>query len=305
MTQYLIRRLLQIPAVLFIVASLLFILLQLGGDPVIMYLPIGASEEQHQAMRDQLGLNDPLFVQFVRSTARLARGDFGHSFRYRRPASEVIFSRLPASLQLAGSSFLLSTGLGLLMGALCAWYADTWFSRIITRMSFTMQSLPEFWIAVLLIYWLAVRKHLLPTSGYGGVRSLILPTTALVWILFPRIYLLSRASLLEVMKQAYITTARAKGNTESRILWIHALRNALVTITPYIGLLPARLIGGAVVIEQIFAWPGIGRLAVEGVIRRDMALVHGTSLMLAGVILLSSLTVDVANAFIDPRIRVQ
>lgn len=270
-----------------------------------MYLPIGASEEQHQRMRDQLGLNDPLVIQYLRSIGRLAYGDFGYSFRYRQPASEVVFSRLSASLELAAVSFLVGCGLALLLGTLCAWYDHTWLFKLITRISFAMQSIPEFWMAVLLIYWLAVRGRLLPTSGYGEVRSLVLPTIALSWILFPRIYLLTRAALLEVIKQPYITTAWAKGNPKNRVLWVHAFRNGLVAITPYIGLLPARLIGGAVVIEQIFAWPGIGRLAVEAVTRRDMALVHGTTLILTIIILLSSLIVDISNAFIDPRIRVE
>lgn len=296
---------LQIPVTLFVIASLLFLLLKFGGDPVVMYLPIGATEEQHQRMRDELGLNDPLLVQFVQSTARLAQGDFGRSFRYRQPASEVVFSRLPASIQLASASFIIGTGLALLLGTFGAWYDDSWLSRVVTRISFIMQSIPEFWMAVVLIYWLAVRRNIFPTSGYGSIQALILPTTALVWVLFPRIYLLTRSSMLEVKKQAYVTTARAKGNSENRILWIHVFRNGLVAVTPYIGLLPARLIGGAVVIEQIFAWPGIGRLAVEAVIQRDIALVQGTVLLLSIIILFSNMIVDIANAYIDPRIRVQ
>lgn len=305
MTKYLIRRLLQIPLTLFVVATLLFMLLQFGGDPVVMYLPIGATEAQHQQMREQLGLNDPLIVQYLRSIGRLGLGDFGYSFRYRQPAAEVVFSRLSASLELAALSFLVGTGLALLLGTLSGWLDRTWPFKVLTRITFAMQSIPEFWLAVLLIYWLAVRGRLLPTSGYGDVQSLILPAVALTWIIFPRIYLLTRAALLEVIKQPYVTTAWAKGNPDQRILWVHMFRNGLVAVTPYIGLLPARLIGGAVVIEQIFAWPGIGRLAVEGVIRRDMALVHGTTLVLTIVILLSSLIVDIANALIDPRIRVE
>lgn len=305
MTKYLIRRLLQVPLTLFVVASLLFILLQLGGDPVVMYLPIGASQEQHQQMREQLGLNDPFIVQYGRSIGRLVMGDFGYSFRYRQPAADVVFSRLTASLELAALSFLVGTGLALLLGTFSGWLDRTWIFKLLTRLAFAMQSIPEFWLAVLLIYWLAVRGHLLPTSGYGQVQSLILPAVTLTWIIFPRIYLLTRAALLEVTKQPYVTTAWAKGNPGRRILWIHVFRNSLVAVTPYIGLLPARLIGGAVVIEQIFAWPGIGRLAIEGVVRRDMALVHGTTLVLTIVILLSSLIVDIANVFIDPRIRVE
>lgn len=250
-------------------------------------------------------MNDPLIVQYVRSIGRLLVGDFGYSFRYRQPAAEVVFSRLWASLELATLSFLVGTGLALLLGTFSAWHDRTWLFKLITRVSFTMQSIPEFWLAVLLIYWLAVRGHVLPTSGYGEVRSLILPATALTWIIFPRIYLLTRAALLEIIKQPYVTTAWAKGNSGHRILWVHVFRNGLVAVTPYIGLLPARLIGGAVVIEQIFAWPGVGRLAVEGVVRRDIALIHGTTLILTIVILLSSLIVDVLNAFIDPRIRVE
>jgi peptide/nickel transport system permease protein len=294
-----------VPLTLFVVASLLFILLQLGGDPVVMYLPIGASEEQHQQMREQLGLNDSLIVQYVRSIGRLMVGDIGYSFRYRQPAADVVFSRLSASLELATLSFLVGTGLGLLLGTFSGWLDRTWAFKLLTRLAFAMQSIPEFWLAVLLIYWLAVRGHLLPTSGYGEVQSLILPAFTLTWIIFPRIYLLTRAALLEVIKQPYVTTAWAKGNSGNRILWVHIFRNGLVAVTPYIGLLPARLIGGAVVIEQIFAWPGIGRLAVEGVVRRDMALVHGTTLVLTIIILLSSLIVDIANVFIDPRIRIE
>src|SRR6185503_21062056 len=139
------------------------------------------------------GLNDSLIVQYVRSIGRLMVGDIGYSFRYRQPASEVVFSRLSASLELATLSFFVGTGLALLLGTFSSWLDRTWFFKLLTRIAFAMQSIPEFWLAVLLIYWLAVRGHLLPTSGYGEVRSLILPAIALAWIIFPRIYLLTRA----------------------------------------------------------------------------------------------------------------
>jgi peptide/nickel transport system permease protein len=300
---YLIRRLLQVPATLFIVATALFVFFQLAGDPVVAILPIGATEEMHQKLREEMGLNDPILEQYARSMWNLLHGDFGESHLYRQPAANLILERLPASTNLALAALLVGNVAGVLVGASVAWNDQHRVSHFMTRIVFMLESIPGFWLAVLLIYWLAVRFHLLPTSGYGGIQFFVLPTLTLAILLFPRMYLLTRAAILDVKSQPYVITARAKGNVERRVLWRHAFRNALVVLMPYFGLQPARLLGSAVVIELIFAWPGIGRLALEGVDNRDISLVYATGLTLAFISILSSLVVDIANTLIDPRIR--
>lgn len=304
MTIYIIQRLLQIPIVLFVVASVLFFFVHAAGGP-LKYLPLETEQSERVRLAQELGLNDPLPVQYLRSMTNLLRGEVGRSFHFHTPAFPLAMRHLPASIQLAATSFTLATTLAVVGGSLSGWNDGHILSRSAVRFSYLMEAVPTFWLAVLLIYFVAVKLRWLPTSGHGHPKHMILPMVSLAFVMFPRTFILARAAIRAVMNQGYVMTARAKGNTEQRILWRHAFRNTVVTIAPYLGIQPANLISGAVVVESIFAWRGLGLLAMEGVLHLDMPLIHATMLIMAFFVLASSFIVDVLIAFADPRIRVQ
>jgi len=254
-------------------------------------------------MRERLGLNDPLLVQYVRYLGNALRGDFGISITHRRPALEVVLERWPSTLELALVGMGLACGLGILLGMISAAAHGSWLDTAIFGVASLFQSVPAFWIGIMMILFFSVRLRLLPTSGRGGLEHLIMPAIVLSWDFLPRIIVLTRSGILDVAQEHYVTVARAKGLTERMIMTRHIMKNGLGPTISFIGLSMRRVGGGAVITEQVFGWPGIGRLALEGAYRRDLAVVQTATFIGTITLILAMLLVDLVLAYLDPRIR--
>lgn len=304
MIEYVLKRLLQVPITLAFLTAIVFAMVHLSGDVVNILLPPEASVQQRAALRDQLHLNDPLPLQYGRFLANAVHGDFGQSLFYERPAFQVVAERIPATLVLAFWAMLLAILFGIGLGTWAAIQASSWIDTAIVSAAVFGQSMPSFWLGILLILVLAVNLHLLPTGGSGEPSQVIMPAITLAAFLTPQILLLTRSSMLDVLHEQYLMVARAKGLRADIVVMRHALRNALNPVIATIGLQFGTLMGGAVITETIFAWPGIGRLSVEAIFNRDVPIVEASVLVLAISVLTCNLIVDVINALVDPRIRV-
>lgn len=303
MGQWIVRRLCQVPPTLLIISVVVFVLVRASGDPVDAYLPLEAPESLRQEMREQLGLDEPLPIQYLRFVSNAMRGDFGISMTHRRPALEVALERLPATLQLAMAALGLACGMGFFLGVISAARVGSRIDTTIFGVATLLQSVPQFWVGIMLIWFFAVELRLLPTSGSGGWTHLLMPAVTQSLYLLPRVLLFTRSSILEVAGESYMVVARAKGLTERMLMTRHVIKNAMGSPISFVGLSVGRMMGGAVITEKIFAWPGLGRLALDGVFRRDLAVVQATTFTIAIVIILASLAVDLVLAYLDPRIR--
>ncbi|MEM7738768.1 MAG: ABC transporter permease [Deinococcota bacterium] len=303
MTAYLLRRIFQIIPIIVGITLIVFVLLRATGDPVRLLLPIDASEEQVIRLRESLGLDRPLYEQYALYMRDLLRGDFGTSLRYRnQDAFEIVVERLPATLQLTGAALVVAVLMSLPTGIIAAVYRNRWPDQVATAFSVLGQAMPNFWVGIMLILLFAERLRWLPASGRGGVTSVILPALALGTSLAALLMRLMRSSLLEVLNQDYVRTAKAKGLQAMRVLNKHALRNAMLSYITVLGLNFAGLMAGAVVTEQVFAWPGIGLLTVQAIASRDMAVVQTVVIVASLIVMLVNVLVDVCYALIDPRI---
>ncbi len=285
------------------VSFVVFILLFLKGDPVTTLLPQDATQEQVDQLRRDLGFNDPLPVQYLRFLSKAVRGDLGDSLFESRPATNVVLERVPATLQLAVAAFVLSLLIAFPIGILSAARRNSFIDYLGRILTYVGQSVPVFWLGLLMILVFAVNLHWLPTSGYGEFKNIIMPAIALGLFTTARTTRLVRSTMLEVLNQEYIRTARAKGLKQLAILQRHALKNALIPIVTVLGLDFATLLGGAVITESIFAWPGIGQLAIKSIGRRDYPVVQGVVLLVAFGYVLINLVVDLLYAYLNPRIR--
>jgi peptide/nickel transport system permease protein len=303
--RYIARRLLQVPASLLLVSFVVFALVRANGDPASLYLGADAPPEQVAALRSELGLDQPLWVQYGLYLRQIAQGDFGMSLRLRRPALEVVIDRLPLTFQLAVVALLLGSLIGVILGAVSAARRGTWLDTFLVALAATGQSAPSFWLGVMLIVLFAVQLHVLPTSGVGDWRNLVLPSATLASFILPHMTLLTRTAMLDVLLEPYVTVARAKGLRESRVLIRHVMRNALNPLIAYTGLQFGTLMGGSIITETIFAWPGVGQLTIQSIYSRDATVVVASVMVLAVIIIVCNLAADVANAILDPRIRVQ
>lgn len=304
MARFLIQRFGYALAVLLGVTGLVFGLVHLSGDPLAGLLPPGSSPEQAASIREQLGLDRPLPVQYVDFLVRLAGGDLGQSWRQDRPALDAVMERLPNTLALTAAAILLASvlglGLGLAAGARPGGVAD-FVARSFAALG---QAVPGFWLGTLLILVFAVRLQWLPSSGLSDVGSLVLPSLALA--VYPAAVLtrLLRSSLLETMGQDFIRTARAKGLPRATVIRIHAFRNALLPALGYVGVQIGYLAGGAIVIEGVFAYPGIGQLALMAVADRDLPVIQAFVIVVATMIVMANMAVDVVARWLDPRLAV-
>jgi len=305
MLRYVGQRLIGAIPVLWGVATLVFVVMRLlPGDPAALMLSEGgASAEAIAALRADLGLDDPLAVQYGRYLCSLLRGDLGTSLFSHRPVVAIIAEQLPSTIELAMAAMIVATSVGTVLGMVAAVKRGTWLDALAMALSVTGVSLPIFWSALLLIWLLSLQLGWLPATGQGGPVHLVMPALVLGFASSGAIARLVRASLLEVLNQDYITTARAKGLGESPLLLRHALKNALIPVTTVIGLQFSFLLGGTVVTETIFSRPGIGRLMVSATLWKDFPVVQGVVLLAALVYTLINLSVDVAYAYLDPRIR--
>ena len=302
---YIARRLLALPLVLLGVSVLVFLALHLApGDPAQIMLGEVAPREQLERLRQELGLDQPLVVQYVRWLGRLVQLDLGRSIRSNRPVVEEIGARIPATAQLAATAVAVAVAIGVTAGVVSARRANTWVDQVVTVVAMAGVAMPVFWQALMLILLFSVYLGWLPPSGrLGGWQYLVLPAVTLGTSAAAAITRMTRSTMLEVLGLDFIRTARAKGVSEARVFFHHALRNALVPVVTIVGLEFGSLMAGAVITETVFAWPGVGRLVVDAIRSRDLPVVQGCVLFFAASYALINLVVDVTYALLDPRIR--
>lgn len=287
------------------VSLVVFVTIRLSGDPVALLLPPDASRQDYAKLRRALGLDRPVLLQYTLFLAHLVRGDFGISFRSRRPAIALVIERLPASAKLTLSTFVLVLAIAIPLGILSAVRRGSFFDHLVSVATLAGQSMPNYWSAIILILVFAVDLRWVPTSGYGSIRHLILPTVALAFQPASRSARLVRSEMLEILGQDYIRTAKAKGLTELRVLLVHSLRNASIPLVTLLGLDVGYLLGGAIVVETVFSWPGAGRLLIDAVSQRDFPVVQATVVMISVTVVVVNLLVDVSYVLLDPRIRLR
>ena len=305
MKTYLARRLLQSLLVLFGVSFVVFFILHLTGDPALVLLPPDASAEDVQRFREAMGFNDPFIVQYGRFLSGALRGDFGQSVRHGEPAFNLVVERMPATFELAGAALGVALVLAIPAGIISAVRRNTMLDYVSTIVALLGQSMPTFWLGIMLILVFSVQFNLLPSSGRGGLAHLILPAITLGLFTTARITRLTRSGMLEALNQDYIRTARAKGVGGPPVIWKHALKNAAIPIVTIVGIELGTLLGGSVITETIFAWPGVGRLSVQAIYNRDYPVVQAAVFLLSSTFVLVNLAVDVLYTYLDPRIRLR
>jgi peptide/nickel transport system permease protein len=305
MGRFIIVRLLQAIVALLGISLLIFILVRASGDPTTLMRTATTTEEEIANIKEQLGLDKSNPEQYWIFLKTLARADLGDSLIQRRPVVEMIGEALPNSIKLGLSSFAVTMILAMLLGVLAATRRDSWIDNGVKFIAILGQALPTFWVAILAIFLFSVKWHLLPTSGLGGPTHYFMPVGTMAFFLLPGMMRLVRSGMLDVLDSEYIKLARIKGLPERMVIWKHAFRNALIAPLTAAGLIFANLITGALVIEQVFNWPGVGRLSIEGMIARDFPIVQGVTLMVAALVLSVNLLVDILYAYIDPQIRYQ
>jgi peptide/nickel transport system permease protein len=303
MIRFVCFRLLQSLIALAILSVVVFVLARATGDPLHMILPMSATEEDYANARQYLGLDRPYVEQYLTFVGRAATGDFGNSIRARRPVSEILRERLPNSLRLALFAMTVSLAMAFPLGVLAAVKKGTGLDRAAQVISVLGQSLPSFWVAIILVEFVAGRWQWLPAGGNEGFTSYILPGFTLGWFVVAGLMRLLRSGMLEVLDSEYVKLARLKGVAESRVVWMHALKNALIPVVTFAGLYFSILVTTAIVVETVFAWPGLGRLAYEGISSRDFPVIQAVVLTTAAIVTVVNLAVDLLYAVIDPRIR--
>jgi peptide/nickel transport system permease protein len=305
MRRYVVARLAQSALVVLLSLTAVFGMVRLGGDPVLLFLPMDIQAKDVNEIRQRLGFNDPLTVQYVRFMAGAVQGDFGQSLRYRRDALGLVLERLPATLLLAGTSIALTLVLAVPLGLVTAVRRDTLVDHVGTVAMVLGQAIPGFWLGLMLIYLFAVHLRWLPTGGTGSLAHLVMPSVVLAAFFAARVARLTRSAVLDVLGEEYIKTARAKGLGEGRVIGKHTLRNSAIPIVTLAGLEAGQLLGGAVIAETIFAWPGLGRLTVQALLNRDFPVVMAAVSFTSIVYTLMNLVVDLAYGWLDPRIRIR
>jgi peptide/nickel transport system permease protein len=301
---YLVWRSLHSLLLLWLVTVVVFGLLHLTpGDPASLMLGEQATPEQIRDLRHALGLNEPLITQYARFLGQAVRGDFGTSIRAQRPALDVVLERLPATLLLAAGAFTFAVSLGMPIGVLSAVKRLSLWDHGSMALALMGQSMPVFWLGLMLIIVFSVHLRWLPVSGSGGPQHLVLPAVTLGTFLIGLIIRLTRSSMLDVLGQDYVRTARAKGLAERAVIVRHALRNALIPVVTLLGLQLGILLGGAVITETVFAWPGLGMVTVTAINQRDYPVVQCAVFISAVLVVSINWAVDVLYHFLDPRIR--
>lgn len=282
---------------------LVFSLVRLTGDPVYFVLPPEATDAQKARTRIEMGLDKPVPIQFLNYVVGVVHGDLGNSFRSHLPVTDLIKQRLPATLVMTGSALLLILLIGLPLGVYSAYWRGGWVDRFARLVAAAGQSMPSFWLGLLLILLFAVSLKLVPSGGYGGIEHLILPSVTLAFGAIAGLTRLLRSNMVEVLGSDFITFHRMKGLPERVVLWKHALRNAGLTTLSFLGIVVAGLLTGSVLVETVFVWPGVGRLMIEGVERRDFNVVQGVLILFGSVYIGVNLLVDLLYLALNPRIR--
>lgn len=306
MGRYVLRRLSHSLFAMVAILALVFLGGRMIGDPAYLIMGPFASEESLEALRVSLGLHQPLHVQFVEFIGRVFRGDFGQSFYHNQPVLPVVLSRLPATLLLAGGTVLLAHPIAVLLGVVAAWRPGSLVDRIVNVISLGGISIVNFWSGLMLILLFAVTLGWLPTSGYGGLadlRYLILPVLALSLRPLGRLSQVSRSAAMDELSKPYVKMARAKGLRERRTVFVHVLKNASIPMITLAGDDITALLNGIVVIELVFAWPGIGLLFIQSLEQRDLPVIEALIFVIAIMVIIVNLVVDIAYSYLDPRVR--
>lgn len=303
MATYIIRRLIEGFFTFLGVSALVFILGHVTGDPVRLMVPETATQEQRQEVRERLGLDKPILVQYGVFLGNLARGDLGRSYLQRDEVSSMVLSRLPATLELALASMLISIVISIPLGVFVALKRNTPWDLLGSTFALVGQATPNFWFGMVLIIIFAVELKLLPISGRGTIAQLVLPAVTLAMASVGYFTRLMRSSMLDVLGQDYMRTARSKGATEQSVLVRHGLKNAFIPVITMMGMQFGNVLTGAFIIETVFAWPGIGRLGVNSLFERDFPVIQGVIILSSAVFVLSNLLVDLLYSVLDPRIR--
>ncbi len=289
---------------LLLMSIVIFSLSRLTGDPVALLLSDYATDEDRQRITIQLGLDKPVYQQYLQFLWNAVQGDLGVSIMgNEEPTINLIIERLPASFQLAGIALILSLTIGIPLGVYSAVYYGSMLDKTARVVALLGQSIPAFWLGLVLMYFFGVRLGWLPTSGYGEIKHLIMPAFTMGVFTVAAVTRLVRISMLETLDSEYVKFARIKGVSEFKVIWKHALRNSLIPVVTFMGTFFATMITGAVVIETVFSWPGVGRLAFEAILNRDFPLIQAVVLFMASLFILVNLMVDLLYAYLDPRIR--
>ena len=305
MQRYIIRRAGEAALALFVLSIIIFLMVRLTGDPALLMLPPDAGIEALEDLQRSMGTDKPLVVQYGLFINDYAHGSFGDSLRSKTPVSELVSDRLPNSIKLIGAAFVIVILVSLPLGVLSAVYKGTWIDTLCTGIAVLGQAIPVFWLGMLLIQLFTVKLGWLPSSGMGGFTHYIMPAFSLGFFTVAAITRLLRSSLLESMDSEYIKLARIKGLTEFKVIGKHALRNSLISVVTLGGIYIAILITLGILVEVVFAWPGMGRLLFQGIVFRDFPVVQAVVMISAAIVITTSLLVDIAYAYLDPRIRLQ
>jgi len=306
MQRFIAVRVLQSLVAIFVMSLIVFSLARISGNPIDVMLPIEATEEDHERLTQYWGLDKPLHEQYVLFVKNAIQGDFGESLKYQgKSAMGLVVERLPATFELAGFALLVSALIAVPIGVLAAVAKDTGWDAAAKVVALLGQSLPVFWLGIVLMWIFAVWLGWLPSSGRGGLQHLILPAITLGWFQVAAIMRLVRSSMLEVLDSEFVKLARIKGIPEWKVVWKHCLRNAGIAPLTFFAIIAGVLLTGTVVTETVFTWPGLGLLVVDAVRSRDFQVVQAVVIIFAFIFILCNLLVDVLYAYLDPRIRYQ
>lgn len=303
MQRYIVVRAGQSVVALLILSLIIFALGRMSGDPVVLLLPPDATQEAEDILRRSLGLDQPWPVQYWKFISNAAQFDFGDSIKAKRPVLDLITPKVMNSVRLGLAAMMITLAIGIPLGVLAAVKRDTFFDGGAKLIAILGQSLPQFWVGIMLIQLFTVQLDLLPAAGTGGISHYVMPAFTLGWWVAAAIMRLLRSSMLEALDGEYIKMARIKGLPEWKIVWKHTFKNALIPVLTFAGTYLATFITGAILVETVFAWPGLGRLVYDSIIWRDFPVLQSLVLMIAAVVITVNLAVDIAYAYIDPRIR--
>jgi ABC-type dipeptide/oligopeptide/nickel transport system permease component len=303
MKGYILKRLFHSIFVLVGISLVVFIILHLTGDPAALLMPMDATPEQVAQFRQEMGFNDPIIVQYWRFFKGTLRGDFGQSFRHSQPALELVMERMPATIQLTLAAMVIALLVAIPVGIISAIRRNSLLDHIGMTGALLGQSTPVFWLGIMLILIFSVTIQWFPSSGRGEIQHLVLPAITLGMFTMARTARMMRSSMLEVLGQEYMKTAKAKGLSPGMVILKHALKNAAIPVVTIIGMELGTLLGGAVITETIFAWPGVGRLAVQAIYNRDYPVVQAAVFLLASIFVLVNLVVDLLYTYLDPRVK--
>lgn len=303
MTRYIAIRLGQGVIALIVATILVFVLSRLSGDPLDIMLPETAPEEQRQEMAQYLGLDKPIYVQYLVFIAHAIKGDFGKSIFFYRPVTDLVVERLPATMQLGLTAMVISMLVAIPIGVYAAVKRDKWQDGITKVFAIMGQSAPAFWLGIMLILVFAVQLRWLPAGGYGQFKNLILPALTVATFPIAGFMRLTRSAMLDTLGTDYVRLARIKGLSERQVIWKHGLRNALIPVITYSGVVFVHALTGSVIVETIYAWPGVGQLAYQALNWRDFPLIQGILVFCVGLFVVVNLLIDIIYVYLDPRVR--